>query len=346
MKYQALTIENFRGINNLNVEDLKQINLLVGRNNCGKTSILEALFLLSGMSNPQLPYNIHLFRDIALESDSGFSYLFNYCRTDNKIKISGKMDMDLRTIEIEPDFSWQEDTDQTIEKLKEQYGSSSLNQIRGLILNFSTGKYKKYEVKISLKDKMIKISDYKEKAECHFINSSTYWWGMEQKINSLIVDKKKDYLINILKKIDDRIINFEMVGKNIYMDIGTEKLMPVNIMGDGIRRIMAIIATISSIPRGIILIDEIETGLHYSSLTILWTAVIEACKKFGVQLCATTHSYECITALSKAYSSIGSEEDYIRLFRIDRNIENETHKAFSISSKALQAGIEKEFEVR
>ena len=42
--YEQLKIENFRGIKSLEINDLARINLFVGKNNCGKTSVLEAAF--------------------------------------------------------------------------------------------------------------------------------------------------------------------------------------------------------------------------------------------------------------------------------------------------------------
>ncbi|MDR1074512.1 MAG: AAA family ATPase, partial [Treponema sp.] len=66
MKYSAINITNFRSIAELNLENFKQVNLITGRNNCGKTTALEALFLISGMSNPELPVKINNFRDLAL----------------------------------------------------------------------------------------------------------------------------------------------------------------------------------------------------------------------------------------------------------------------------------------
>jgi AAA15 family ATPase/GTPase len=58
----------FRSIAGLKLENLKG-NLITGRNDCGKTTVLEALFQISGMSNPQLPAATHNFRDSTLKPD-------------------------------------------------------------------------------------------------------------------------------------------------------------------------------------------------------------------------------------------------------------------------------------
>lgn len=60
--FEKVIIERFRGIRYACIEDFKQINLFFGKNNCGKSSLLESLFLASGLSNPLLPVHINIMR--------------------------------------------------------------------------------------------------------------------------------------------------------------------------------------------------------------------------------------------------------------------------------------------
>ena len=60
--FEKVIIERFRGIRYASIEDFKQINLFFGKNNCGKSSLLESLFLASGLSNPLLPVHINIMR--------------------------------------------------------------------------------------------------------------------------------------------------------------------------------------------------------------------------------------------------------------------------------------------
>jgi len=120
--------------------------------------------------------------------------------------------------------------------------------------------------------------------------------------------------------------------------------MPMNIMGDGMMRLLAILAAIADMKNGVLLIDEIENGFHYKTMKIAWKAILSACKAYGVQIIATTHSYECIEELSSSYSEFEPEGDDIRLYRLEK-IDN-IHKAFISTSEILKTGIRKEFEVR
>lgn len=60
--FKSIEIERFRGIKHSRIDGLGQVNLFFGKNNCGKSSLLDAIFLISGLSNPKLPININLLR--------------------------------------------------------------------------------------------------------------------------------------------------------------------------------------------------------------------------------------------------------------------------------------------
>ena len=96
-------IQGFRGINDLEINDFKTINLFLGMNNCGKTTILEALFLLTGISNPELVLNIHKFRNLILTENDDFRFLFNKLDFKSEIEISGRFkNNESRSLKIKP----------------------------------------------------------------------------------------------------------------------------------------------------------------------------------------------------------------------------------------------------
>jgi len=100
MSFQQISIKNFRAIASLEIENIKQISLLIGRNNCGEVSVLEAIFLLAGMSNPQLAVNIHNFRGLILTNNKNFSYLLHGFDSSGNPSISGKSGSQQRRLDI------------------------------------------------------------------------------------------------------------------------------------------------------------------------------------------------------------------------------------------------------
>ncbi|GHV92282.1 hypothetical protein AGMMS50268_27850 [Spirochaetia bacterium] len=337
MNYRSLKITNFRAINSLEADDFKRVNLITGKNNCGKTTFLEALFLISGMSNPQLPIVINNFRDLILNGDDNFSFLFNKLNFSPIPEISAGINSHTRSIKIKPRFG--------TESGKSIITTSKEVSINGLIIEFSDSNVKgTFKNEISLRES--KVSDpsgYKETLVCVFYNTQFALVQLDRKIELLLVNKQLGNIITVLQEIDNRISDLRL-GANgmIYADVGYDKLIPINIMGDGIRRILSIIANISGCRNGILLIDEIENGFHYSSLEILWRAILKTAELYNVQLFITTHSQECIAALSSVYKN--NQDDTIRLYRIEKS-EN-SHRVFKYSAEMIATGMESNYEVR
>jgi len=170
--------------------------------------------------------------------------------------------------------------------------------------------------------------------------------GLHQRLEAALVRKKSDGIIDALREIEPSLQDIRLGTGKIYADItDMERLAPINIMGDGIIKILAILVTILNMEDGILLIDEIENGLHYTALVSLWKAIFKMAREGNVQLFIATHSYECIAAMTKVYRELGVEEGFISLFRIDRDTDNR-HHALEYEVDTLLAGIEKEFEVR
>ena len=76
--YKNIEINNFRGIDHLKIDDLSRVNVFLGQNNSGKSSVLETIYLITGMSNPDMPQNLNRIRTKNLYANfSDISYLFH-----------------------------------------------------------------------------------------------------------------------------------------------------------------------------------------------------------------------------------------------------------------------------
>jgi AAA15 family ATPase/GTPase len=352
VKYKSITIENFRGISHLELTDLKDFNLIVGRNNCGKTSVLEAMFLLSGMANPGLVASVNGFRGMIPSSEIDLSSIFKNLDFHANIQLRGRIDTESgdRRLLITQSFGYNSlfDTVQQTEIEGRLVLPPAVNipTYDNVNFDFVTHKNEEFHSTYSLKTgKTFFPENYREDLLCTFLNPEDIKNADNaENMDNLIINKKVSSIITVLKLIDPAIKDISMGSKSIYFDIGAPRLVPINVMGDGLRKILDLLVAIAATKDGVLLIDEIENGLHYSSLSILWKAVFAACAEYNVQIIATTHSYECVENFSKMYDSVKKDDDNIRLFRIDKQGEN--HKAYSYSADVLKAGIEKEFEVR
>ena len=100
--------------------------------------------------------------------------------------------------------------------------------------------------------------------------------------------------------------------------------MPLRIAVYGILHLLSIITTIVFLKNGIVFIDEIENGLHFSALKILWEAIITAAFENNVQLFITTHNKETLMNLNSVLSNIAftKYQKGIKTFRIRKHNED------------------------
>ncbi len=195
MNYSSILIENFRGISKLELSDLKKINLLVGRNNCGKTSILEAIFLLSGMSNPQLPINIHSFRNLILTKDEDFQFMFYNFDFKKRIHIQGFISDKSRELNISPIYesSIHNNGQKEFVMSRDSVGvsqSSTEYTIEGIQLDFKNHKNENYQCTIKIKENKLNLAtEYKEDLIFTYLNHRTTLNVNEKNMESLLVQK-------------------------------------------------------------------------------------------------------------------------------------------------------------
>ena len=110
-------------------------------------------------------------------------------------------------------------------------------------------------------------------------------------------------------------------------------------MGEGMTRLARIVLAISSSPKGVVLVDEIENGLHHSVLGKVWKVVELAARQLGTQVFATTHSFECVQAARRALPHAA-----FRLHRLE--IDNGERRCVTYGADAIDGAIRHGLEVR
>ena len=172
--------------------------------------------------------------------------------------------------------------------------------------------------------------------------------NLEKKLEQLIINKKHQEIIEVLNYVDNNITNITF-GTNgtIYFDIGISRLVPVNLVGDGIRRILSVILAIYDAKNGIVLIDEIENGLHFSALKPLWSAIFKATQKFNVQIFATTHNIETLKYLKLAVDEATDSKiaENIRSYTL-RKLENDIVRSYKYDYEKFEFSLEQGIEMR
>ena len=123
--------------------------------------------------------------------------------------------------------------------------------------------------------------------------------------------------------IDDQIedFNFVHVESRIVPMVKINKKgqyirMPVSELGDGLVHVLNIIVALLSCPNGVLLLDEVESGLHYTTQMKLWQLIFKLADQYNVQIFATTHSNDCLNAFAK-----NAQNNQAIMFRLNK-VEN------------------------
>jgi len=129
----------------------------------------------------------------------------------------------------------------------------------------------------------------------------------------------------------------------MYADIGMSRKIPMAFLGGGMSRLLSIILAIAKVKNGIVLIDEVDAGIHYSHMPKVWEGISKAAREFNCQIFATTHSYECLQA---AYNGI-AQADMAREFRYTRLERDEQETiAQTYTHDVLGAAMSRGWEIR
>lgn len=359
---ENINIQGFRGINSLSIENFGKINLLLGKNNCGKTTVLETLFLIIGVTNPVLSRNIHFFRDLILTQTDDFRFLFNKLDFNTRIKIEAEvMPNQIRTLIIQPQFSsiLPENAYHSVKENISDISSatqSSTENIEKLILNASikkkgNSKSQKFQSEISIEGTKHDVKmpqNYKESLKGSFITKDTIYSDLSKKIENILVNKRKSTLLEPLQIIEPQIRDISL-GANgmIYLDLGYSRLMPVNLLGEGFRRMLSILAKVLDTRNGIVLLDEIENGLHYSSMKVFFKYLIRISELQNVQLFLTTHSKEPLNTLHEIFTipEFSNFKSDIKSFTIRKHNEDKI-MSYPYDFEKMEYAIEQDIEMR
>jgi predicted ATPase len=360
--YQSFDVSNFRCFRELNLAQLERVNLIAGVNNVGKTALLEALFLHCGAYNPELTLRLNAFRGIEqvkLEfgrwAETPWLSLFSQFDTSKIVELAGENEqtghriLRLQVIRQPQELAKIGQSIQHNSDKPEGIPSLSSEMPQVLELECTEGKQgRKYYMILDQKGVRSDPIPPPPPFPAFFLPARVRIPPAQdaERFGKLEILGQQDALLRALQVIEARLRRLAVVVAGgipmIHGDIGLGRLVPLPVMGEGMTRLASLVLAIGNAPSGVVLVDEIENGLHYSILPKVWRAIGEVAREFNVQVFATTHSLECIVAAHRAFSE--SERYDFRLHRLERV--NETIRAVTYDQETLEAAIETSLEVR
>ena len=363
-------INHFRGISNLAVESLNHVNIIAGDNNCGKTSVLEALLLLRNPLDVTNVLRIARMRDIniAYNGSSAYESFVNLFPADglpmeiglharlNNRNVSYQLIGEKKTIMLDP-----------MERDRFSYPSSKSGwDVKG----------KPEPVETEAFSGKILFGDGKSEAQTEVeLHAYTRVSGMEIKRNQYVnmvylapmdhvhgnvfgrILRNKDYkeiCIQILKLFDSGIEDLLILkneDNNRPVECVSHKtlgIMPLSTYGDGIKKVLSLANGIAQASGGVLLIDEIETAIHSRYYGEIFGFLVKACMTFQVQMFVTTHSIEAIDGLlaTQDYEKQG-ESDFIHVITLKKEAKGQKTYSRVLTGREVYTNREEfGFEVR
>lgn len=360
--YTAFRVKNFRCFEDLQIAPLGSVNLVGGKNNVGKTALLEALWLHHGYHNPELGIRLRAFRGLTQVRKDEFLWdLFYGFDPDRVIELESEdTESRRRSLSI-----WIQERPTTVVSLQKG-GTKGEDRERDLSRieagNEETTKAAAGEVVFEYRGPS---APEPVRAHAAIVDDSFEFQRprsvrgpsgvflsarrsqkpkeMADRFSDLAILKREEQIVRMMKIIEPRLRGLSVQHEMVWGDLkGTDRLLPVPLMGDGMGRFLDIALAIPVAEDGILLVDEVENGLHHSVLTEIWSAIRDWAQDYNVQVFATTHSFKCIEAAHSAFKQ--SQEDAFRYHRLERVAEQ--IEAVTLSQRQLSAVIKTDLEVR
>ena len=352
---ESITVKNFKGIKTLEIEHLSKLTLIGGKNNCGKTSLMEAMFMQFDRMNPHITIRQSLARGVSVtptEPEFMWAPIFNEFNLSKKIAIESKFNGKRKALEIEINKNFKKTIPGNIHSIN-GIQNNAPTPVDALTLKFFQASQEIEKSNLILEKTGFNLNIEHSNGS---VMPSSFFPARQQsnpnedaeRLGRLEIENGTNDIVGVLKSIAPEIKSITAIriadASMIYADIGQTKKVPISYMGDGISRLLSITLAIATCKNSVVFIDEIENGLHYSVLEKIWLGLAKASQRFNCQIIATTHSHEFLTSACNALKnepSLVNEFSYIRLTNKNNNI---LGKYFD--SKLLDFAIESEMEIR
>ena len=318
---ETLHIQNYRLFKDLTINNLGQVNLIAGKNNTGKTALLEAIRILQNNFDQDIILNnIYLRKE--LDEAKAFESLTS---------LFGKMEMH----NLGENYSFfinkigwgiLQQNNGYIKQHQGDAGMSSM-QAKGInFLNYSSPQDKTAFVPFSL-DAQIQINN-------------DFW----EKI--LFEQADKDTIVAALNIISNKKIEqIAPLSNNILLRFEDKKTEKITRYGDGSKRLLNIGLAMVNAKNSTLLIDEFEVGLHHSIQEKLWNFVFKYAKEWNIQVFVTTHSLDTVRSFYYAANQSDTYQKMANYFTLNHS-DNDDIEAINYDFEELETAFLSNLEIR
>lgn len=359
MRLTAFEIHNFRTFQRLRLDGLERVNLIAGQNNVGKTALLEALWQFTGPDQPDVGLRLNQFRGIQWIDQSELLFdLFHEYDVLEPIKLvaEGTWPGGSRSLQITAQL--REGSRIAIQG-NGQRGEQMVPVAESpfeIVLRYQDGadtyESSGWHTARTVGPGIIQ-SDFETLRQRVPGRPSGHYFSPRHRnspqeeantLGRLEVKGSANLVVDAIRLFEPRLRRITTIAIEgapvIHADLGSGRLMPMGLLGDGVQRVLSLALVFEKASGGWVFVDEIENGIHYSKLADLWQIISSFSVRFDVQVFATTHSNECVRAAHKVF--VDTEVYLFRFFRLDRIKDTIAIKAFDKTTlaTAIEVGLE------
>lgn len=381
----SIEINNFRALRHLKLENLSRVNLIVGKNNVGKTTVLEAIWVYAQGGAPKALLEVLEGRNEASLQTNGNGQSKAYTTKDQFASLKYLTSLSKNHLDAAQNGS----------------GFHPINISAGLnypIIKYNltifVGPYKLTTSKDEVSGELTAEPEYNRGAEESLLimhdqkkfdyplKSGKFLEVLRDNLNTpppptiernayfarvqgfdidqldarwddlLLRDSAND-IVGCLQIITPEIERIHLVptpGQSHRQPFaklaGLDEPVSLKSLGEGLNRLFGVAVILVQSKGGIALIDEIDTGLHYSVLPTFWNFVFKAAQRLNVQVFATTHSWDCIEGFSEALQSDEGFDGQLISLRRSREVDDDTIYPVSYDRQEIAIATKSDIEVR
>lgn len=318
--WKSIHIERFRRLENLRLDDIGTVNLLVGKNNSGKTSLLEAIAIAANPLNPGSWIDTAWKREIK-SSRTPIAEVIKWVFPDaGKFTEQGSFKSAVRfNAAIQNGFQWvmEADAKEFLHYGDEDESSSSSEEspaIPVVELTMRNWQDNGHGAHSDFEETAFRFAPgFPTRVEpqpprpgwpCQFITPVSHRTETEQisNLSKALDQQRRGEIIGLLKTFMPHVESVEIISLDprnprVRIQGNGHGSQPLSVQGDGLRRALVLATSVSFASDGFLLIDEIETALHPDVLESVMRFLVKACRERNVQLFVTTHSLEAVDAI-------------------------------------------------
>lgn len=333
--FDSLEIRQFRAFDYIKIEQLGHINLFLGKNNVGKSTLLESLCLHANLGSPQVIQWILNGRDEPGEMRHGNTVdptvwsLFHGHPTLERIKESiqigrvgapdSALTLSVTWLRKASDVGTSGGTSdgsgsgagvqpgQEYVEVGPPEASDGEGPIPALVVKY--GSMRRLLRLDEAYDDLCRRWDLQTRAFRDIATPCVHVGpgglddvGLRSLWEKVVLTDAKQDVIEAMRIIAPETEDFALLhpqkhASSLRLRVkGAECPVPIKTMGDGMNRLFGLGMALACAKGGILLVDEIENGIHWSVLPDVWRFVVKVAKRLNVQVFATSHSNDCLRA--------------------------------------------------